>query len=242
MKITGTKYAATCLLIYTAVLSVIMFWRVNSLPLSLLAVAAGAGWGLWWLERFAFSNRAGRAALGPAGAGSVLNYPRAENREDEAAPIQASGDAIRSEQAHYMAAQARLALAEAEQAVSLSIEAFNNIVFEAGEVARCTCEMTDWDSGNSPLMREALARLTEKGNHIRENAQIVVIAFQFHDLLRQRLERIAAYLETAQAADAGQREAAAQAEGRDGVHRASLPFSAVSYLPKQDNAADITLF
>ena len=235
MKTLITKYAAVCLLLYTGVLSLVVYWRTENLVMGIWTVLAAVGWMAWGFEHFGAPDYAEQQS-------DAVVAPVTAQTEEKTAP--------QNEQAlipiNQMAEQVRVTLDEAEQAVALSIKMFKHIMLEAREMAQCAREMMNWGSEKSPLIHSALAHLSEKGEHISGNAQEVVTTFQFHDLLRQRLECIAAYLDTVPDSSADNQDAAARGGGAVPVEAdmrgVSLPPAPVSYAAKQHPQADVTLF
>ena len=196
MKRIIPNLTALCLITYACFLSIVVFWRASGLLMSSWPILAALGWLAWWLERYWWHDEA---------SSQVNRMAEADNPAEKANLAELSGKTSIQEAAvtvvpglpNEMAAQIRVMLDEAEEAVALSIQSFKHITLELREMAQCAREMMNWGSEKSPMIHSALAHLSERGEAISQNAQGVVTAFQFHDLLRQRMEGIAAFLEAA---------------------------------------------
>jgi methyl-accepting chemotaxis protein len=99
--------------------------------------------------------------------------------------------------------------------------------------------------------QEAIASLSEQSDRIRKEIDQIIIAFQFHDLLRQRLEHVIAPMVALQAEVGGSQAESAElrATGTDGMARSALTILSVGEAPALqvvsygDDADDnITLF
>jgi hypothetical protein len=236
-----TKYGAACLLAYAGALSVIMFWQTDNTVIGVLVIVAAVGWLAWWLERFVMSAPQ-PAAVSPK---TVSHSPKAVSRPTSKVASPPAPVPVPEEKApvpsNEMADQVRVTLTEAEQAICLSIKEFKHITAEAKEVAQTAREMMNWGSEKSPLIHSALAHLSERSEDISTNAQKLVTTFQFHDLMRQRLESVAAYLDTVPGSGAGS-PADATGTGAKTAGGTVLPGAAVNFAPKKNDPADVTMF
>jgi len=256
MNIFTGKYSAACLLLYAGVLSIVVFWQKDNIVIGTLAILAAIGWLAWWIERYVLSDAArlqfaeGAASTVCAPSSSVLIGQEPERAGGGPAQAQVTENARVSGQISHMAAQVRVTVEEAEQAIAVSIKAFNQIMAEANEAAQYAHEMMNCSSEKSPLIHSAFVHLSEKSEHITCNAQQIVMAFQFQDLLRQRLEYIAAYLDTMPDADANGQDTSLrtiaksleESRSQNTPRGVSLPSATFSYAPKPGDQTNVTLF
>ncbi len=76
---------------------------------------------------------------------------------------------------------------EADTAVGVAIQSFGKIVEQAKQLEECSREVAGWQDAANPLRQDTVEYLVQCSQELGASVNQLVMAFQFNDLLSQRL-------------------------------------------------------
>jgi hypothetical protein len=201
------SHAATGVLIGAIALFSLVFLRAEETLVNLACIVAVLGWVGWWYERgnepTLFHDGATFTAhdtgssqpeaqkqpsLAAAFARPNMGTPDTTSKEQNAEDENETGtDADIEADVSEVVEQVCTARVEAEQAVNSAIDSFSALVEQARQIEECSQEVAGWQHNSNPMHQATVEFLVERSSALGQNVNRLVMAFQFNDLLSQRL-------------------------------------------------------
>lgn len=122
---------------------------------------------------------------------------------------------------------------EADQAVNAAVASFSELVEQAGSIETLSKEIMHWQEAVNPLYQPTISTLSSISGKLKVSVNQLVMAFQFNDLLSQRLMHTESSLQVVNARLRGDMTAQV-------TKSMSFAESAIDYTSEQND--DITLF